>query len=138
LWSLVSFVPHAYLSYANSPGRLLTGVAMVLLGTQLTRLTALGILARGRATGRFRRDTIILGGASHADELGAVLGAPGSNFNVLGICTSDASSSVRIPVLGTATEALSVVEQAQAEVVIITTGSMDSPALFYVGWDLEF
>jgi len=137
IWVLVSFVPLYFLSYAISPGRLLAGFAMVLLGTQLTRVIALGVLARGRAAGRFRRDTIILGGASHADELGAVLGAPGSNFNVLGICTSDASSSVRIPVLGTATEALSVVEQAQAEVVIITPGSMDPPALRRLGWALE-
>lgn len=137
IWVLVSFVPLYFLSYVIAPARLLACFGAVLLGTQLSRAIAWSILARGRAAGRFRRDTIIVGEASHADQLATALGTPRSNFNVLGICASEASAGDRFPVLGTAAEALSVVEQSRAEVVIVTPGSMDPPALRRLGWALE-
>lgn len=137
-WGLMIVATLYFLEFslpARSLGLVLVTVAASI---QLVRVPLRLLFRRAWESGRLLRNAIIVGEYSRAVQLAEALASGrGSDLNVVGVCSPNVGMENGPPLLGGLAKIPSVVEQTDAEVIIIAGDCMSPPELRRLCWSLE-
>jgi exopolysaccharide biosynthesis polyprenyl glycosylphosphotransferase len=111
------------------------GIPVLVLGRFLLRRS----IHRARAHGALQHRVVIAGNEGHVDEIASVLRREKwLGYNVVGALTPDPGERSGIPLLGSARSIAEIAIDAEADVVFLAGGAVDSASdMRRLAWDLE-